>query len=149
MSSSKIIKAGFIAGTLDICAASIQYYIKTGKGPENVLKFIASGVFGKDAFSGGHLMSACGLLLHYIIAFAFTVFFFFLYPRLKFLSVNLFLTALLYGIFTWLVMNRVVLPLSNTPALPFSWLGAAIAAGILTLCIGLPLAIIAGKEKGK
>jgi uncharacterized membrane protein YagU involved in acid resistance len=146
MKFSKIFAAGFIAGTLDISAACIQYYIKTGKGPENVLKFVASGVFGKDAFAGGHLMSLCGLLFHFLIAFAFTTFFFFIYPRLKFLSFNIFLTAVLYGVFVWTVMNRIVLPLSNTPALPFNWAGAATAAGILTICIGLPLAIILKKD---
>ena len=146
MKFSKIITAGLIAGTLDISAACIQYYIRTGKGPENVLKFVASGVFGKDAFTGGLLMSLCGLLFHFLIAFGFTTFFFFIYPRLKFLSFNIFLTAVLYGVFVWTAMNRVVLPLSNTPALPFTWAGAATAAGILIVCIGLPLAIIAKND---
>jgi len=146
MKFSKIITAGLIAGTLDISAACIQYYIRTGKGPENVLKFVASGVFGKDAFTGGLLMSLCGLLFHFLIAFGFTTFFFFIYPRLKFLSFNFFLTAVLYGVFVWTVMNRIVLPLSNAPALPFTWTGAATAAGILIVCIGLPLAIIAKND---
>lgn len=108
--------------------------------------FVASGVFGKEAFTGGVLMSVCGLLFHFLIAFIFTTFFFFIYPRLKFLSFNVILTALLYGVFVWIIMNRIVLPLSNTPVIPFTWMGAAIAAGILTLCIGLPLAIIAKRD---
>ena len=146
MKISNIIGAGLLVGTLDIIAACLQYFIKTGKGPENVLKFVASGVFGKEAFTGGILMSVCGLLFHFLIAFTFTTFFFFIYPKLKFLSFNAILTAILYGVFTWAVMNRVVLPLSNTPAIPFTLAGAAIAAGILCLCIGLPLAIIAKRE---
>ncbi len=146
MKISKIIAAGLLVGTLDISAACLQYYIKTGKSPENVLKFVASGVFGKEAFTGGLLMSLCGLLFHFLIAFCFTTFFFFIYPRLKFLSFNVFLTAVLFGVFTWTVMNRIVLPLSYTPPIPFTWASAAIAAGILTLCIGLPLSIIAKKE---
>lgn len=146
MKISKILAAGLLVGALDICAACLQYYIKTGKNPDNVLKFVASGVFGKEAFTGGALMSVCGLLFHFLIAFIFTTFFFFIYPRLKFLSFNVIITAILYGVFTWTVMNRIVLPLSNTPPLPFTWTGAAIAAGILTLCIGLPLSIIAKRD---
>ena len=146
MKISKILGAGLLVGTLDISAACVQYFIKTGKSPENVLKFVASGVFGKEAFTGGVLMSVCGLLFHFLVAFIFTTFFFFIYPRLKFLSFNVILTAILYGVFTWAVMNRIVLPLSNTPPIPFTWTGAAISAGILCLCIGLPLAIIAKRD---
>lgn len=146
MKISKILAAGLLVGTLDISAACLQYYIRTGKSPDNVLKFVASGVFGKEAFAGGALMSVCGLLFHFLIAFIFTTFFFFIYPRLKFLSFNVIITAILYGVFTWTVMNRIVLPLSNTPPLPFTWTGAIIAAGILTLCIGLPLSIIAKRD---
>ena len=51
--ASAIVLTGFIAGTLDITAACIQYYIRTGKGPANVLRYVASGVFGKEAFTGG------------------------------------------------------------------------------------------------
>ncbi len=68
-----VLKAGFIVGTLDILAAFINYYINTGKSPEPVLKFIASGVFGKSAFTIGNEMLAWGLLFHYGIAFIFTI----------------------------------------------------------------------------
>lgn len=146
MKISSILKAGAVAGTLDISAACIQYYIRTGKNPENVLRFVASGVFGKDAFTGGSLMSFCGLLFHFLIAFSFTVFFFLVYPKLKFLSYNIFLTAIVYGVFTWMVMNLVVLPLSKAPSIPFTFTGAAMAAGILCICIGLPLTLIAKRE---
>ena len=49
--SGRAIKAGFIAGTLDITAACIQTYIKVGKGSDAVLKYLASAVFGKDAYT--------------------------------------------------------------------------------------------------
>lgn len=67
---SKIIKAGLIVGTLDILSAFIYYFIKTGqKNVFNVLKYIASGIFGKETSSGGSSMIIAGLVLHYIIAF--------------------------------------------------------------------------------
>ncbi len=50
---SRIIKAGLMAGTLDILSAFIYYFIKTGdKNVFIVLKSIASGLFGKEAFLG-------------------------------------------------------------------------------------------------
>ncbi len=136
---SAILKAGLLVGTLDISAACLYYFIKTGNGPANVLKFVASGVFGKDAFTGGNGMMAAGLLLHYGIAFAFTLFFFWLFPRVKRLSKNKILTGIGYGIFTWLVMNLIVVPLSNTAPRPFNAGNAILNAVILVICIGLPL----------
>ncbi len=52
---STIIKAGLIVGTLDILSAFIYYFIKTGdKNVFVVLRAVASGLFGKAAFSGGN-----------------------------------------------------------------------------------------------
>ena len=65
--ASEALKAGLIAGLLDISAAFIQYYSRTGRNPLAVLKFIASGVFGKAALTGGTEMILLGLVFHYII----------------------------------------------------------------------------------
>jgi len=138
-----ILKAGLVAGTLDITIACFQYYLKTGKSPGNVFRFIASGIFGKAAFTGGMAMAAAGLLLHYIIAFTWTIIFFKLYPGIALLRKNIILTAVLYGAFVWLIMNRVVLPLSAAPPQPFIIKQAAIAMLILICAIGLPLSIFA------
>jgi hypothetical protein len=42
-----------LAGTLDIAAAFLQAWRMSGTTPVRVLRFIASGVMGKSAFSGG------------------------------------------------------------------------------------------------
>lgn len=143
--SSRAITAGIIAGTLDILAAFIQYYIKTGKGPAGVLKFIASGVFGESAFTSDSIMIVAGLLFHFIIAIAFTVFFFWLSSKLPLLLHYKFITAVLYGVFTWCIMQFIVLPLSNAPKLPLSLKGAATAVSILIVCIGFPVVYFAGR----
>ena len=110
-----ILKAGLLVGSLDILAAFIDYYLATGRGPAGVLKFIASGVFGMEAFSGGTSMILLGLLFHFIIAFAFTVFYYWLYSRVKFVAQQPFMFAVLYAIFMWVVTHLVVMPLSNVP----------------------------------
>ena len=54
--SIKHLLAAILVGTLDITAACIQYFIKTGKNPTGVLRFVASGAFGTDAFTGSNMM---------------------------------------------------------------------------------------------
>jgi hypothetical protein len=137
-----ILFAWLLAATLDILAASADYYIQSGKGPQGVLKFITSGIFGEAAFSGGSKMIWLGLLFHYIIVLAFTLFFYWLYSRLTFLHKSIFLTAVLYAIFTWSVMTLIVVPLSNTPKFDFNAIKAIKNIVILIFTIGLPLSII-------
>jgi hypothetical protein len=142
--NTKILQAGLIAGTLDILSAFIYYFIKSGKTNFLVIfKFIASGIFGKAAGEGGTLMILVGFILHYAIAFAFTVFFFWLYPKVNVMSKNRIVTAIVYGLFVWTIMNLVVVPSSNTVHRPFKIEGALINMGILIICIGLPLSFIA------
>ena len=143
ISSSKLLKAGLLVGTLDILAAFLYFYSKTGKDPLPVLTFIASGVFGKSAFSGGAEMMLAGLVLHYIIAFAFALVFFWLFPRLKELVKLNLLTGIVYGVIIWMVMNLVVVPLSNVSKQPFQWNTALINILILIACMGIPLSVMA------
>ena len=142
---SKIIKAWLIVGTLDISSAFIYYFIKTGNNPLTILNYIASAILGKEAFSGGTMIRLLGLFLHYFIAFSFTIFFFWLFPKIKIFSKNKILTGIVYGIFVWAVMNLVVVPLSNIAARPFNVVSAIINAVILIVCIGIPLSFMASK----
>ena len=149
--SKIILTAGLIAGTLDISAAFIQFYIKTGKNPLVILKYIASGAFGPTARSGGTGTMLWGLVFHYMIVFGATLFFFWIYPRLKFMSVNRWVTAIVYGIFIWAVTNLVIVPLSLINKFPSNLGQSVIAALILIVAIGLPLSFIIGNyyDKGE
>jgi len=146
-----ILLSALLVGTLDILAAFADFYWSTGKNPLTIVsKFIASGVLGKEALTGGSSMIVLGLFLHYVIASLFTLFFFFIYPRMPFLQRNWLLTGLLYGIFIWAMMRFVVVPLSNTPPQkPLQLIGALKSCGILVCMIGLPLAFIASKQIGE
>jgi uncharacterized membrane protein YagU involved in acid resistance len=141
-----ILIAGLLAGTLDIVAACVNAYINNPKStPDKVLQFIASGVFGKKAFAGGNTMAAWGLLFHYIIATGFAAIFVIIYQQVKLLSRNIILSGLLYGLLVWVMMNRVIVPLSETPPQPFTWNKAIVAMLILMFFIGLPIALITKK----
>src|SRR3954470_4890490 len=144
-----IFLAGLLVGTLDILTACTDYYIATGKSPAVVLRSVASGVFCKDAFTGSDLMLLWGLLFHYIIAFSFTIFFFWLYRKLKVMASYPILTAVVYGIFMWVITTRVVMPLSNAATGTFHFWKAIKAILILVVMISLPLSVIAKKYFAK
>jgi uncharacterized membrane protein YagU involved in acid resistance len=135
----QILKAGLLAGLLDISAAFINFYVKTGKNPLVILKFIASGVFGSAAFSGGPEMAVLGLLFHFLIALLFAAIFFILVARILPTASNKLLTGILYGLFIWLVMNLLVVPLSSAPKQPFILPDAILNAAILVVCVGIPI----------
>jgi uncharacterized membrane protein YagU involved in acid resistance len=139
--------AGLIAGTLDILAAIFIYAILLQKTtPIKILQSIASGIFKKEAYNGGSQMAWYGLGLHFIIAMVFAWFYFTIYPYLPFLKKNALFSGFLYGIFVWIVMNLIVLPIAF-PVLPAKHLDFPLILSVLILifCIGLPIAFIARK----
>ena len=141
-----ILKAGLITGTLDGLSASIQYVIVTGKNPILVFQYISSAVFGQDAFSSAGAYGPLGILFHYIIATGWSALFIIAYPRLPLLRGNVAVTAVIYGVFVWCMMNLVIVPMTRIPSRPFNLTSAAIAAGILIVAIGLPLAVLSKKN---
>lgn len=141
-----ILLAALLVGSLDIIAALVNFYSKTGKDPQIVLKYIASAVVGKEAFSGGAAMSALGLALHFLIAFIWTIFFF----LIKLESISRIVTGIIYGFFIWAIMSLVVLPTTKVSVGAFNPKEAIIAALILIGAIGLPLSFITYRyHKGK
>jgi hypothetical protein len=140
-----IIFTALLAGTLDIAAAMLNFYLPTGKNPVIVLEFIASGVFGKAAFAGDPMMPWYGAVFHYSIATMWTVVYFFAFPKIKILSKNWFLSGSSYAVVVWLIMTQVVLPLSNVPQIPFDLGRAAIGIAILIACVGMPISFRVSK----
>jgi uncharacterized membrane protein YagU involved in acid resistance len=130
-------------GVLDLLAALASYYLKSGRNPMNVIRYIASAVFGPKAYTGDSSMLFWGFLFHFLIAMGFTLFFFWLYPRLRLYSLPRFLTALLYGLLIWTIMNLLVLPQTQAPRIPFDWNNAITNMLILIAMIGLPLSFVA------
>lgn len=142
-----ILQAGIISGILDALAAINNYIINTnGANPLRVFRFIASGVLGKEVMQKDLVaMAFIGFQLHFLIAILFAAFFFLIYPKIKILSKNIIVTGLLYGVFVWLLMNKLVIPLSKTSKLPFDLTQMFIGIMILMLAVGLPIALMAKK----
>jgi hypothetical protein len=156
-----------LAGTLDILAAIVKFYLDTGNaarlklapgdeaepvsfftyiangGPNRIFKYIASGVFGKEPTISEELLVTWGIVFHFMIAFLFTAFLFVIYPRvIRFLK-NKFITGFVFGIFVWAVMNLAVVPIFVTDRLPSPSEKMIVEALILIAMIGIPVALIA------
>jgi uncharacterized membrane protein YagU involved in acid resistance len=142
--ATSIIKAGLLAGFLDIIAACTLFSIRSGNDPMIVLRFIASGALGPDAMNGGWESNLLGLLFHFIIAFGWTILFFLLYPKLS--GINWITLGLLYGVVVWLLMNLLILPMTKIAQRPFDLSQAIIGTLILMIAIGLPISYVCSRH---
>ena len=140
--SKRWLQTWLLVGSLDIGCAFIQAWFKTHTPPDRVLIFIASGLLGKAAFSGGMGTIALGLFCHYCIAGIWVALFWWVLKRFPSLNLYPLICGTLFGFLIWLVMNSIILPLSRTPPLPFSWDRALMAIIILVVAIGLPSALL-------
>lgn len=137
--------AWLLAGTLDIATAVLYYAGLSSARAARLLQGIASGVLGARAFDGGAATALLGLALHYLIALIWTLVFLVAFRTLGVLRRHLVPVGIAYGIIVWLVMNLVVLPLSNVSRGPLQLRAAAIATIFLILCIGLPISLVIGR----
>ena len=116
-----VLLTGLLAGTLDITSAYITVTVKSGKFPAMMFNYLAGGALGLDtAMHGGNAAAFLGLFFHYFIAMAWTVFFFLIFPRLRFLWYNRYLVGMLYAVFVNMMMSEVILRLTPLPRGPFN-----------------------------
>lgn len=139
-----ILRLCLLTGTLDAIAALI---ISSKTPPMVIFQYIASGWFGSKAFSGGITMMLWGILFHYLIASVWSILLFLLYPSFSAFLKTKYLVAIVYGVIIWLIMNRLVLPLTHVPKRTVPPTGSTIFKGILALilCVGLPISLVANK----
>jgi uncharacterized membrane protein YagU involved in acid resistance len=136
-----VIAGGLVAGTLDIVFATVFWGLKADVPGQRILQSVASGLFGPAAFEGGLKTASLGLLLHYVIAICMALALYVVakrWPMARDLPVR---AGAIYGVFLYLVMNLVVVPLSA--ARPGSrdpvWIGLSVAVHMLL--IGIPIAL--------
>ena len=135
---------GFISGFLHLV---IQQGIVFGlilKTPIiSQLHFVASGIMGDAAFTGGLATALLGLVLDFIMITIMAGVFVFSVDRIPLLRRNVIVGSFLYGFGVFIVMNFIVLPLSAAPALPAppTWLLIELVLQH-NLLIGLPLGLL-------
>jgi hypothetical protein len=144
---STIVRAGLLSGTLDIADALVFYGLR-GVSPKAILQSIASGLLGRAAFQGGLSRATLGMLLHFFIAFTASTVFYFAARQFVFLRRHPVIWGLLYGAAIYLVMNWIVLPLSDVPkprpiSPPIALINGVLA---VVLLVGLPISLIVNRS---
>ncbi len=135
-----ILTGGLICGVLDITAAFIVYgYF--GLKPLRLLQGIASGLLGRQSYSGGAATALLGLLCHFVIAFGAAAIFVAASRVMPFLIRRAILAGALYGMIVYFFMNRVVVQLSRAAHNPFSLKFMIIGVIVHIFCVGLPIAL--------
>lgn len=144
-----VLLTGLFVGTTDLVAAYVSQWIKTGKFADKMLNYIAGGGIGLEAsMKGGNWVQLLGLFFHYFIAFSFTLFFFLIFPRLKFLWYNKYLVGMLYAVFVSLTVGQVILRLTPLPHNQFNLSNAIIGWLTLGVVLGIPIAYNAYRYYG-
>jgi hypothetical protein len=139
---------GFIGGASDLFFAMTYAYIRTHGGvqPAGVLRYIAGGLLGKDAFAGGAGTAALGLFLHFFISICAAAVFVFAARRWRFLVIRPVVFGALFGIAMFAFMNAIVLPLSMLPprtTFPLIAMGLDLLSHMFLF--GMPIALTAKK----
>ena len=144
-----IIGLCLLTGTLD---AILSFLFSYPASPAQSYRYIASGLFGTVAFTANYMVF-WGVLFHYLIASAFSFVFFLLYPNFKRAIKNKYVLAVVFGLIIWIVSTFGILPLSNVPDIKgvpkypsqINLIAAIISFAGLSLCLGLPISLIANR----
>lgn len=134
--------ATLLAGTFDIAFACTWWGVQ-GIPPSRILQGIAAGLLGAESFRGGGATAALGLALHYAIMLAMAATYFIGARRLPVLWQRPLPCGALYGLVLYVVMNRIVVPLSAAGPGPdaTTWILSGIGAHVLL--VGVPIAWMA------
>lgn len=144
----KIILSGIMIGLLDATAACINAYISLGLLPSRVFQYIASGLMGKTAFETDTIPVILGMAIHFSIAITATYIFYQVYKRYGPALRPVILFGGVYGIWIWLFMNYVVIPISLIGTYPSNLNQIVIGLLVHVFVIGIPIALLVRKIVG-
>jgi hypothetical protein len=139
-----IVLGGLIIGTLD--AIVYHWFVSSvlnGHPLISVYQYLASGALGISAFDGGIPTALLGGIFHYFVSFVVAAVFILSANRIPLLRRYAIPGSLVFGFGVYIVMNFIVLPLSQAPVLPPPTIPQLIVDIIdHLLVIGLPLGIL-------
>jgi hypothetical protein len=139
-----ILWGGFLAGLLD--ALDAVWFFRAAPG--RIFQSIASGLLGPAAFQGGWAAVLLGVALHFLIATTAAAVYVLASRRLPTLIRQAVPWGLAHGVGVFLVMNQIVVPLSQARQAAFSlpWLLNGLIGH--ALLVGLPIALCARRFAG-
>ncbi len=137
-----VLAGGLVAGTLDILYAVIFWRIKAGVPAQRILQSVAAGLLGQASAAGGVRTAVLGLVLHMLIATTMAVVYFLVARRWPLLWQRPWLCGAAYGLWLYVAMNYIVVPLSaaggggsRDPV----WIALSVAVHVLF--VGIPCAL--------
>jgi hypothetical protein len=143
-----VLSGWLLCGVLDITAACVQARIQAGRAPTDVLRGVASALWGRPALDAGTGMAAIGLAMHFTVALTATLIFYAMSRRVTVLrTAPLWIVGPLYGVVVFGAMNYGTLPalswlrslyLHTPPRWPGSMSWPQLA--IHMVCVGPPIA---------
>ena len=134
-----ILWGGFVAGTLDIGAASLI----SGYNPIIILKYIACGLLGKGAMAGGLPEAALGMVLQWAMSLVIAAIFVLLVGRRVAATRQWPVWGVAYGTVVFFVMNYAVVPLSALQKVPHFSVFSFVANLAAMLLFGWIIALFA------
>ena len=132
---------GLAAGILDIIYAIVLSRV-AGRSALGVLKSVASGLLGAEAFKGGIPTAVLGLALHLGITVVAAGIYLYAARQSVFMREHYLLCGSIFGVLVYLTMNFVVLPLSAVP-FHLTYPPQALVQGFVShaVLVGIPIAL--------
>ena len=126
---SRLARAGLVTGVSDGLFASALSVLVFHSTVTRLWQVVASTLLGTDAFNGGPRTALVGVLMHFGVAFGWSLVFLTLAMRLPWIQgllasrYGVIKVAALYGPFIWLVMSLAVIPLlvHRPPTISVRW----------------------------
>jgi uncharacterized membrane protein YagU involved in acid resistance len=144
--SSRVIFAALVIGTIAAVTEMVPVFpiqAALGVSPRLVLQSIASGVLGKEAYSGGAATVLLGIAFHLLISIVAALFYVMASERWARLRQRPLLAGTAYGTVVFLVMRYIVVPLSAVAYRQSTeWRMFAISLAVHILGFGIPIALL-------
>lgn len=134
---------GLIAGTLDIAYAIGYWGLTQGVPAQRIGHSVAAGLIGREAaMAGGAATAALGFALHFLIALIMAAVYAFAATRLAWIRRHPWTASTLYGLWLFVAMNFIVVPLSRAGAkgLPPDTLWIVLSVIVHVVCVAWPIA---------
>jgi hypothetical protein len=138
-----ILWGGLLAGLADALYPTL-YYGWQGVSPVRVWQSVAAGLLTRErSVAGGLPTAALGLAIHFFIAFTAAAVYVLASKKLPVLVQRAVLCGSLYGLWVYVFMNSVVIPLSALPPRRTSWIQPTLTffTGLVVHMFGVGLGI--------
>jgi hypothetical protein len=129
--------ATLIVGVLDFCVVRV-YWDSAGISFMRIGQSVARGWYGDASYSGGIATALIGTATHFAIMFVMMLAYLLAAQRIHFMRRHMMVSAIAYGLLTFVAMNFVVMPLSRAahPMKYDGWFLTSIGVHVLLVGFG-------------